>query len=125
MRKSNIPCYHLLKLHLSSKTHGLSSPIPLPEIKEMIDQALNDQLTSFQRKFFYNKLLRGCLIFIALTGAYCILIAGFESFIRPGSLVRAVLLVLSLLFLVAALWRFVIRHLLALLRPKQIGRAHV
>lgn len=118
IRKLNIDFSHLLKLHLSSKIHGLSSLVPLPEIKEMIDPALNDQLTSFQRKFFYNKLLRGSLIFIALTGAYCILIAGFESFIRPGSLIRAVLLVLSLLFLVASLWGFVIRHLLALLRPK-------
>ena len=85
----------------------------------MIDSTLGDQLTSFQRKFFYNKLLRGCLIFIALSGGYCILIAGFESLIRPGSLIRGILLVLSILFLVSAFWAFIIRPLVALLSPKK------
>jgi hypothetical protein len=85
----------------------------------MIDPSLNGQLTSFRRKFFYNKLLRGSLIFIALLGSYCMLIAGFESFIRPGTFIRGILLTLSILFLITGLWFLVIRHLIALLRPKQ------
>jgi len=85
----------------------------------MIDPSLNDQLTSFRRKFFYNKLLRGSLIFIALLGSYCMLIAGFESFIRPGTFIRGLLLTLSILFLITGLWVFIVRHLIALLRPKQ------
>ena len=85
----------------------------------MIDPSLNDQFTSFRRKFFYNKLLRGSLIFISLLGSYCILVAGFESFIRPGTFIRGVLLMLSILFLITGLWIFVVRHLVALLRPKQ------
>ena len=48
----------------------------------MIDPSLSDQLTPFQRKFFYNKLLKGSLIFIALTGGYSIFVIGFESFLH-------------------------------------------
>ena len=85
----------------------------------MIDPSLDDQLTSFQRKYFYNKLLRGGLIFIALSGSYCILITGFESLVRPGSLIRGALLVFSILFILTAFWTFILRHLFALLKPKK------
>ena len=85
----------------------------------MIDPSLNDQFTSFRRKFFYNKLLRGSLIFISLLGSYCMLVAGFESFIRPGTFIRGILLMLSILFLITGLWIFIVQHLFALLRPKQ------
>ena len=47
------------------------------------------------------------------------LVAGFDSFIRPGTFIRGGLLTLSILFLITGLWVFIVRHLVALLRPKQ------
>ena len=85
----------------------------------MIDPSLSDQLTSFQRKFFYNKLLRGSLIFIALTGGYSIFVIGFESLLRPGSLIRGILFILTIIFILTGLWTFIIRHFIAILKPKK------
>ncbi len=85
----------------------------------MIDLSLSDQLSSFQRKFFYNKLLRGSLIFIALTGGYSIFIIGFESLLRPESLTRGLLLIFTIIFILIGLWTFIIRHFIALLKPKK------
>ncbi|OUT96878.1 MAG: hypothetical protein CBB92_09090, partial [Flammeovirgaceae bacterium TMED32] len=47
------------------------------------------------------------------------LVAEFESFIRPGTFIRGMLLMLSILFFITGLWIFIIRHIFALLRPKQ------
>ena len=85
----------------------------------MINLSLSDQLSSFQRKFFYNKLLRGSLIFIALTGGYSIFIIGFESLLRPDSLTRCLLLIFTTIFVLIGLWTFIIRHFIALLKPKK------
>ena len=85
----------------------------------MIDSSISDQLTSFQRKFFYNKLLRGSLLFITLTGSYSIFIIGFESLLRPESFIRGLLLIFTIIFILIGLWTFIIQHFIALLKPKK------
>ena len=85
----------------------------------MIDPSLSDQLISFQRKFFYNKLLRGSLIFIASMGGYSIFIIVFESLLRPESLIRGLLLICTIIFILTGLWTLIIRHFIALLKPKK------
>lgn len=81
----------------------------------MASTPLEENLNRFRKKYFLNKLLRGCLLFTCILLLYLLLIACIESIFRPGILIRSFLFFISIVLLSGGLWLFILRHLRALL----------